>query len=104
MAQGDDIITKLFSLKPIGLNTGLLESQTSYISRLAEAHGVTVGTLIGKELARMVEKEYLVKSAENGGSRFYDFGIELNGLGKQADDFAKVLSKLTGINTMTHPQ
>ena len=73
-----------------------MESQTSYISRLAEAHFVTVGTLIGKELAPALRKHYLINSSNNGGSRFYDCGFELNGFGTLADDFAKGITELTG--------
>ncbi len=91
------ISTKLFSLQPIGLNTELVESQTSYISRLADAHCVSVGTLIGKEITPLLGKEYIRNNAENGGGRLYSYAIEINGLGKQAADFANILSELTGI-------
>lgn len=94
------ISTKLFSLKPIGLNTELVESLTSYISRLADAHCLSVGTLIGKVLTPLLMKEYLKNSTENGGSRLYDFACEINGLGEQAYDFANVLSLLTGIDRL----
>jgi hypothetical protein len=99
--RADYINTKLFSIKPIGLNTELVESQTSYISRLADAHCVSVGTLVGKELAPRLCKDYLIKSSKNGGSRFYEFAVELNGFGKQAEDFANVLSEMTGITSVT---
>lgn len=82
----------------MGLNTAFVESQTSYIARLADAHCVSVGNLIGKEMAPLLGKEYLKNSAKKGGSRFYNFAIEINGLGAQANDFANVLSMLTGID------
>jgi hypothetical protein len=91
------ISTKLFSLQPVGLNTELVESQTSYISRLADAHCVSVGTLIGKELTPLLGREYIKNNAENGGGRLYSYAVEINGLGKQAADFANILSELTGV-------
>ncbi len=81
------ISTKLYTLNLIGLKTELIESQTSYISRLAEAHLVSVGSLLGKVVAPVIGKEYL-----NHGSRFYDHAIELNALGNQAEEFSKAIS------------
>ncbi|KUO76692.1 MAG: hypothetical protein APF81_11515 [Desulfosporosinus sp. BRH_c37] len=91
-----NIGTRLFSLKPIGIGTGIIESQTSYISRLSEIHSVTVGSLIGKELASVLAKKYILKSSMEGGSRFFDTASELNGFGKVAEDCAKGLEILTG--------
>lgn len=90
------ISTRLYKLHPIGLGTAWIESQTSYIARLAEAHSVTVGTLIGKEFAPTLGKRYLIKNAQEGGSRFYAAGFELNGFGKAAEDCSKALQTLTG--------
>lgn len=91
-----DLLTRLYNLEPIGLNTGMVERLTSYLTRLAEEHYVTLGTLVGKELALVLGKEYLINSSLNGGSRFYDTGSELNGYGKAADDCIKGLEALTG--------
>lgn len=89
---------KLFSLQPIGLKTSMIESLTSYLARLAEAHCVTVGTLIGKVVAEELGKEYLLKSCIHGGSRFYEQGGVFNGLGKQAEDLSRALYNLTGLD------
>lgn len=91
------INTRLYSLVPIGLNTEMVESQISYLSRLAEAHQVTIGTLIEKVLAPLLGKSYLAKGK---GSRFYDYAIELNAFGDQAADFAQALSILTGMSSI----
>lgn len=74
------------------------ESLTSYLSRLAEAHCVTVGTLVGKEIAPILGKKYILKSSKYGGNAFYKSGNAINGLGKLSDDFVQCLSELTGIN------
>lgn len=44
----------LYSLTPIGLGTPYVESLTGYIARLAEAHCVSAGTLLSKEIAGRV--------------------------------------------------
>ena len=38
-----------YSLKPVGIGTPQVESLSSYVARLAEAHGVSVGDLVGRE-------------------------------------------------------
>lgn len=67
---------------------------------MAEAHFVTVGSFIGKEIAPVLGKSYLTGSSESGGSRFYEVGYEINELGKLAEDFAQCLSDLTGCSTL----
>jgi len=41
--------SRLYSLCPIGMGTSQVESLTGYVSRLAEAHVLTVGNLVGRE-------------------------------------------------------
>jgi len=42
--------TGLYQLPPVGVGTGLIESLTSYITRLAQAHDVSTNTLLAKYL------------------------------------------------------
>jgi hypothetical protein len=42
--------SRLYSLRPIATGTPEVESLTGYIARLAKAHAVSAGTLIGKEI------------------------------------------------------
>lgn len=42
--------SRLCSLDPIGVGTPLVEGLSSYIARLADAHAVSVGDLMGREL------------------------------------------------------
>jgi transcriptional regulator with XRE-family HTH domain len=44
----------LYALKPIGVGTALVESLTSYIARLADAHSIFCGRLIEKMIAPLV--------------------------------------------------
>lgn len=43
--------SRLYSLEPIGIGTAFVEGLTGYVSRLAAAHSVSVGDLVGRELA-----------------------------------------------------
>lgn len=42
--------SRLYSLEPLGIGTPYVESLTGYVSRLADAHAVSIGNLVGREL------------------------------------------------------
>src|SRR5262245_2819318 len=42
--------SRLYSLAPIGIGTALVESLSGYVERLAAAHAVSAGSLIGRDL------------------------------------------------------
>ena len=48
--------SRLYSLRPLGIGTPEVESLTGYIARLAKAHYVSAGTLLGKELVGRLDK------------------------------------------------
>ena len=48
--------SRLYSLKPMGIGTPYVESLTGYVSRLADAHAVSVGNLVDRELLVMGAK------------------------------------------------
>ena len=48
----------LYQLPPIGIGTPNVESLTSYLTRLAVSHTVTVGALLEYEVARLIDKKY----------------------------------------------
>ena len=43
--------SQLYSLQPVGVGSGMVESLTGYVARLAEAHSVSVGDLVGRLLS-----------------------------------------------------
>ncbi|MBR9663159.1 helix-turn-helix domain-containing protein [Bacillus cereus] len=92
--------SKLYYLQPMELDTFYVESLTSYISRLAKEHNISLGTLINKILAPSLGKEYLIKSAKSGGNRFYDGAKSINGYCRNALDFSQILESLTLQNNL----
>jgi hypothetical protein len=48
--------SRLYRVDPCGMGTPLVESLTGYITRLAEAHGVSTGILYIKEIAPIAGK------------------------------------------------
>lgn len=67
--------SRLYSLPPFGLGTGLVESLTSYLTRLAYAHGVTVEELAAAEIAPLANK-----SAKAARAKFSLDSYSLNGM------------------------
>lgn len=64
-------ISTLFSVQPINYGSCLIESMTSYIPALAEAHMVNVGTLMAQIIAPSMGKLPLASSLIRGYTRLY---------------------------------
>lgn len=88
-------VSRLYNLEPIGIGTPYTESLTSYVTRLAEAHNVTLGTLIGKEITPILNKHYLNKVAARGGGGLFKSASSINGVKSAADEMLKSLEQLT---------
>ena len=56
-------------MKAIGMGTGLVESLTSYTTRLAAAHNLSPAVLLGRVLAPMMEKKYWLQGGVRPGTR-----------------------------------
>src|SRR2546426_689973 len=72
--------SRLYSLAPIGIGTAFVEGLSGYVMRLADAHAVSTGSLIGKELSGCVRR---------GGANLANLGrfwIWLNGVGFSAKE------------------
>ena len=86
--------TKFYNLHPIGLGTEYVESLTSYLLRLSQAHGITLDKLISKEFAESTDRDYLKKNMKCG---FYQNASGLNGTGELVKDITVFLSDNTGV-------
>lgn len=87
--------SRLYPVGPVGVGSPMVESLTSYIARLAEAHCVLPSTLLNKELTPFLKRS----SAERGkmlrlNSFYKDIGA-LNGVGAQAIWWVQLLETLT---------
>jgi len=79
--------SRLYHLRPIGIGTPEVESLTSYVMRLAEAHAVSTRTLIHKEVLPLLPSIPLHPTPLTLHS--------LNGLGNSFGQWIVVLEKLT---------
>ncbi|WP_088892412.1 TniQ family protein [Leptolyngbya ohadii] len=82
----------LHYLNLVGINTPYVESLTSHISRLAEAHSLYPGVLMERGIAPLIAKQY------TGGNlhTIYSHTCALNGTGVMASDLVQALNNLTG--------
>lgn len=83
--------SRLFSLEPIGIGTPYVESLSSYVTRLAEAHCVSLGILLTKEIKYVLSKTYKSRDL----FCLKDRTGTVNGIGKIAKDLVQALEKLT---------
>ncbi|MEK4502099.1 TniQ family protein [Bacillus sp. FSL R12-0069] len=92
--------SQLYGLKPIGIKTPYVESLTSYLIRLSEAHQVYPSSLISYVIAPILDKEFLINSATRGGNRFYDGARTMNSFGSNALDMVEALTSLTEVKQL----
>jgi|SRR5579859_5959409 len=89
--------SRLFHLAPIAIGTSRVESLTSYLERLAAAHVVNTGSLVTREIARLIGPgSRSVRRAGSVRGYLYRGSGALNGVDVGAYRWAGALSKLTG--------
>jgi AraC-like DNA-binding protein len=88
--------SRLYALEPVGVGTPLVESLTSYLTRLAHAHGVTVEKLAATELAPLVNK-----TAKAAWGKFTSRSRNLNGVSGWTPLTIEALEKLTLRNDLS---
>lgn len=79
--------SRLYSLVPIGVGTAFVESLSGYVERLAAAHAVSAGSLIGRELF-----------GRPGGTKPINVGLvsyAINGVGDGAKRWTQALETVT---------
>ncbi len=90
----------LYSIEPIGIGTSLVESLTSYISRLAEEHTVSVGDLVGRVLSDQANSgdpiiTQAAKAVRVGGHGFRACSYALNGISERTAKWVHALETAT---------
>jgi len=87
--------TRLYQLDPIGHGTAMVECLSSYIHRLAEAHGLPTWVLVCRELAPQFRRMSIL--ASNGHcDLFGNLGMTINGNNDTAREAIGILHHLTG--------
>ncbi|WP_197047434.1 TniQ family protein [Planktothrix serta] len=92
--------SSLHHLEPIGVGTPMVESLTSYMTRLAHSHGVFVSTLLSRVVNPLLQRTFIKNYTSRGLEPFFNRSHTLNGYGTIATDFIEVLNQLTLSNNL----
>lgn len=92
--------SRLYSLKPIGIGTPFVESLSGYVARLADAHAVSVGDLVGRELSAFASKPLLsfgpfMRRNRADSHGFHARQYTMNGFGITAKNWVEALERAT---------
>ncbi|PSF36208.1 hypothetical protein C7H19_14535 [Aphanothece hegewaldii CCALA 016] len=90
----------LHHLKPIGLGTPMVECLTSYVTRLADSHGVFISILLSRIINPLLQQSFVKNSTGRDLKPFFNRSHALNGYGTIATDFVEVLNQLTVHNKL----
>lgn len=93
--------TLLYALDPIGIGTCLIESLSSYLVRLAEAHSVRVGDIVGRLLAEIPNPKGTILMPSGaafrpGGHGFQGCTYAMNGANERTERWIYALEVATG--------
>ena len=92
-----------YYLQPVGVGSAQVESLTSYLTRLAEAHNVTPNVLLNRELlwkVREVFRRHAYRDMGKPECTFVYKSHTLNGVAQRSHDWVSVLRDLTGVQSL----
>jgi DNA-binding XRE family transcriptional regulator len=87
--------SSLYHLEPVGVGTSYVESLTSFLMRLAQAHSLDVNTLFTKKISNYFDQVYLQEHCNKGLSTLFNKGAALNSNGILASQLYQSLEQLT---------
>lgn len=87
--------SRLFALPPLAPQPSAVESLTSYLMRLAEAHCVPLGTLLVSAVAPLLSQSSLAAGSSKNMSSFLRAAFLLNNHGESTADWVQTLTTLT---------
>ncbi len=87
--------SRLYHLNPIGLDTPYVESLTSYIARLAEAHSLSPNSLITQLISSELQQTFIKNCSSRNLGTLFKKSRFINGHGQIAQEIQKSLKKLT---------
>lgn len=87
--------SRLYQLVPIGIGTSHVESLTSFIARLAEAHCLLPKTLITEIIAPHIQQTFVKQCTSRGLGALFERARTINSSGNTAKDFIRAIETLT---------
>lgn len=90
--------SRLYHLEPVGVGSPMVESLTSYLTRLAEAHSLHLRTLVTDEVLPRLNQSHLYRDMRpvyDYLTRFWKQSTMLNGTSATSSDWVQTLEQLT---------
>jgi TniQ len=90
--------SRLYHLEPVGVGSPMVESLTSYLTRLAEAHSLHLRTLVTDEILPRLHQSHLYRDGRptyDHLTRFWKQSVTLNGTSATSNDWVQALEQLT---------
>lgn len=94
--SGQPGASRLYGLHLVAARSELRESLTSYVGRLAEAHGVLTSSLMSCEVSPVVGGAWATRSTGKGLDNLFRRSASLCSTGSSAANLARALEDLTG--------
>ena len=90
--------SRLYGLDPVGIGTPFVESLSGYVARLADAHAVSVGDMVGRELVAFASKPLIsfgrfMKQNRATSHGFHAQAQAINGLGESSRTWTEAARK-----------
>jgi len=92
--------SRLYSFAPVGIGTPHVESLSGYITRLAEAHVLSIGDIVGRESmarenAKFCNRFPLHRARRPKRQLFHATAYDINGISPRARRWVKIFERLT---------
>ena len=87
--------SRLNHILPVAVGTPFVESLTSYITRLAQSHSISISILMTREFAPLLSKHYIQNGSKKGLSTLFNRGAAINSTGELAQLLVDSVEKLT---------
>ena len=92
--------SRLYSFAPVGIGTPHVESLSGYITRLAEAHVLSIGDMVGRESmvrgnAKFCSRLPLHRARRPKRQLFHATAYDINGVSPRARRWVQVFERLT---------
>ena len=90
--------SRLYHLEPIGMGSPFVESLTSYVTRLAEAHSILSRTLVTDDILPRLNQSHLYHNGHptyDHLTKFWKQSAFLNGTSMEARNWVQAMEQLT---------
>ncbi|WP_082083913.1 TniQ family protein [Paenibacillus beijingensis] len=91
----------LYQLEPLKIGTPYCESLTSYIQRLAEAHSISLSSLLKDCIAPTINLDYILGDSRRGCSRFLERANAINSKDAMSSYCINALGSLTKLSNLS---